>query len=691
MDAASGRRLGKILGLLVGAILALFAVALVAVWALINPNDYKGRIAQAVKDSTGRNLTLQGDIKLSLFPWVALEFGPAELGNPREPAGGSFGDAPFLVIGHAAVRARLWPLLHRRLSIGRIDVDGLDVHLQRNAAGMGNWEGFGGASTTHTDGRSESPKARATPSQSADRLEGLDGIRIQHGRLSYQDLVVDKISLETGRFTDGTAVPVALAFELQRGANGALGVIAKMNLSTDFNAQKYDMAAVDVNGTMDFDQSGRSVTWRITAPSLALDLDADTLVLPAFAAQFAAARVTGALQASHVVGGSAGGSSDSPTVTGSINVAPFDLREMLARVDVPNPQTRDPKALTQIAAAAEFSYGANAARLGPLELTLDDTHIRGEAAFKTTDGHRALTFDLAADRIDVDRYLGPNKPEKPVPTPAAVKPAKKADPPEASGRLAVGALTIVGVAVSNLKVTVASNGGVTHLYPSTADLYGGHYSGNITLDQSGAVPAVSMDEHLQGIDMAQLLADRLKSKRLSGHGNVDIKASARGEGSEAMFRSATGHVDASLVQGALEGVDIGYQIGQAQALLDKTPLPQTQNTGRTRFDSFKASATLGNGMATIKDLNIASPYLHVTGGGNANLISQALDLRVLASILKSPAGAATVVSLLDIPVLITGDASDPKVRLDLEGLAKSQLKQKLQDVLKDKLQGLFGK
>jgi AsmA protein len=703
MDAASGRRVGAILGLLVGGVLLLFLAAVAGVWLLVNPNDYKGRIAQAIKESTGRTLTLDGDIKLSVFPWVALEFGPATLGNP-----GGFGDGPFLAIGHASVRARLWPLLHRRLAIGRIDVDGLDVHLQKNAAGRGNWEGFGGAPG--------GPKAGASTAQPAGRLEGLDGVRILHGRVSYEDLVVDKMTLETGRFTDGNAVPLTLSFELNRGAAGALGLEAKLNLSADFSAQKYALAAVDLSGTLDFDQSGRSVTWKITAPSVDLDLAADTLAVPAFAAQFAAARVNGALQASHIAGsaggtggaggagaaggaGGAGRAGSGPTVTGSIKVAAFDLREMLARIDVPNPQTRDPKALTQFAATTEFAYGGEGARLGPLEVTLDDTHIRGEASLETTDGHPALSFDLAADGIDLDRYLGPKKPEKPLPPPAGPKPAEKGAPPEASGKLAVGSLTFAGMAVSNLKVTVNSKGGITHLYPSMADLYGGHYSGNITLDQSGAVPAVSMDEHLQGIDMAQLLADRIKSKRLSGHGNVDIKASARGEGSEAMLRSATGHVDASLVDGALEGVDIGYQIAQAQALLNRNGSGPSQNpvqnTGRTHFDTFKAAATLGNGVANVKDLAIASPYLRITGGGDANLINQNLNLKVLASLLKSPTSAGNGISFLDIPVLITGDAGDPKVRLDIEGLAKSQLKQKLQDklqdALKDKLQGLFGR
>ena len=105
----------KILAGLVGGIIVLLIAGLFAVWLLVNPNDYKGRIAAAVKESTGRELVLKGDLKLSVFPWLALGLGPASLGNPP-----GFGDAPFLAIDHAAVRVKLLPLLGKRLEIDQV-------------------------------------------------------------------------------------------------------------------------------------------------------------------------------------------------------------------------------------------------------------------------------------------------------------------------------------------------------------------------------------------------------------------------------------------------------------------------------------------------------------------------------------------------------------------------------------------
>ncbi len=133
-NPAAGRTL-KIVGITVGAIVALIIVFLLAVWLFVNPNAYKARIEQTVQQSTGRTLALPGDIKLSVFPSVSLELGPASLGNPP-----GFGPEPFASLQHVSLQVQLLPLLHKRLQIGHVEVDGLDLRLKTNAQGRGNWE-----------------------------------------------------------------------------------------------------------------------------------------------------------------------------------------------------------------------------------------------------------------------------------------------------------------------------------------------------------------------------------------------------------------------------------------------------------------------------------------------------------------------------------------------------------------------
>jgi len=241
-----------------------------------------------------------------------------------------------------------------------------------------------------------------------------------------------------------------------------------------------------------------------------------------------------------------------------------------------------------------------------------------------------------------------------------------------------------------VRATVNLKDEVLHLFPFQAQIDGGSYSGNITLDAHGATPTVAMDEHLSGIDIARLLAGTSYKGRMSGRGNVNIKATARGAAVAAVMQSLNGHFDANLANGAIEGVDLGYELARAQALVKRESPPARSGPAQTKFDAFKMSAQITNGVAVTKDLTISSPVLRVTGQGSANLVNKGIDFQVLASILKSP-GA----TMADIPMKITGTYLDPTVRPDVEALAKGQVKKKLQDVLQKNglqgLKGLFGK
>src|ERR1700739_2798314 len=132
----------RVVGIVIGGLIALIIVVLLGIRLFVDPNDYKDRIARAVRTSTGRELTLSGQIKLAVFPWIALELGPASLGNPP-----GFSNEPFAAVQHVAARVKLLPLLRKELEIGRIEIDGLDLRLQKNAAGQGNWENFGGSAS----------------------------------------------------------------------------------------------------------------------------------------------------------------------------------------------------------------------------------------------------------------------------------------------------------------------------------------------------------------------------------------------------------------------------------------------------------------------------------------------------------------------------------------------------------------
>ena len=116
-------RVSKILAIVVAAVVALFALAAIAFFLLFDPNDFREDIAAAVEERTGRELVIDGDVSLALFPWLAVEVGHARLGNAPD-----FGAEPFAEFDRARLSIRLMPLHPQRQ---RFDTAKRDIRIER--------------------------------------------------------------------------------------------------------------------------------------------------------------------------------------------------------------------------------------------------------------------------------------------------------------------------------------------------------------------------------------------------------------------------------------------------------------------------------------------------------------------------------------------------------------------------------
>ncbi len=615
-------KMGKILGLVVGAFIVLAMLVLGSVWLLVDPNSYKPRIAAAVKDATGRELLLQGDMTLSLLPWIALTVGPASLGNPP----GS--DAqPLVSFEHAAIRVRLLPLLAGRLEVARITVTG--------------------------------------------------------ARVNYGQYAFDHLTLETGAFAPREPMPVTLSFTASRGVpKEEARAELTLNLSADVAAKRYHLDALTWHGTVNLAGNARPVRWDFTTPSLDLDLAAQSLDAPAFDLDLAGAHLSGRLAGRQIL--------DAMALSGAVTLAPLVIREYLPRLGLSAPATRDPKALSLVSASFAFGYGGRRATVDDLKLTVDDTHVTGNVEEDLGDP-RSTKFALAVDTINLDRYLPPAEGTDARAAPAAPRsaggpePPAKAAPLEANGSLTVGAIHLAPLDLTAVAVTLAASGGVLHLFPLEARVDGGEYSGNIVFDERASVPVLTLDEHLTGIEVGRLVSTGEKNVHVAGRGNVTLKATGRGAAADALLSTLNGRVDAAVKDGAIEGIDIGYQLDRAEALL-RGQTQTTTDTHRTPFAALNLTAEIVDGVAQTHDLTLNSPVLKVTGHGSVNLATRSLDVALLADTLRMAGNTP-----IKIPLEVTGSAANPKIRPDLDALVKGQLGQKVKDLLTDKLKGLFNR
>ncbi len=161
------------IGLTAAALALLLPVAVAAVAASFDADALKLRLADAVRRSTGRELTIAGPVGLtwSLVPTVALR--DVSLSNPpglSRPA-----------MAHAAqldVQIALTSLLSRRVEVRGITLVEPDILLERDAAGRPNWQ------FTPPAAPSEAPNPAARP---AARMQvAVDAVRILDGRIGWR-------------------------------------------------------------------------------------------------------------------------------------------------------------------------------------------------------------------------------------------------------------------------------------------------------------------------------------------------------------------------------------------------------------------------------------------------------------------------------------------------------------------------
>jgi len=701
----------KILGVAVAGLVVLVAAVLLSVWRFVDADHYKPRLVETVKHATGRDLMLHGDMTLSVFPWVALELGAGSLGNPP-----GFGDRPFLSFRHAALRLRLLPLLTGRLEIGRVELDGVEVRLVRDAGGLGNWEGLGETVADAASAVGSAAAHGATSALGAARMghpfAGLSGIKITQARILYGPYTLENLDLETGAVGLRELEPVKLHFEATRGvAAERVSVEATFDMSVDGGAQHYRVAALHVLGAASLTGKPRPVRFSLLAPAVDLNLAGQTLTAAAFDWRVAGAELSGSVQGSGLL--------DAPRWSGRVALGPLLVREFLPRLGVSVPPTRDPRVLSLVSGSGAFSYEGRVASLDDVRVTLDDLHWTGHAVV-TAAPQPTLRFALALDRIDLDRYLPPVGEVAEARTAAVVEEARTAAAAnrvataaalgagagaaadaatgaaatgatadaaalEVNGSLTVGAVRVASLDLAAVRVTVAASAGVVHLFPLQAAVDGGLYSGNVTLDRRGSVPLLTLDEHLTGIEVGRLWSGD-KGLGVSGRGSVSLQAAAQGTGAEALLRTLHGRLQAEVTQGAVEGVDVGFQLARAEALLRRPAGSAPRDTGRTRFDALKMSAQIVDGVARTRDLEFSSDVLEVTGQGSVDLPAKTVDLALLADT-RQTVGTVPV----QIPIRVSGAVGDPAVRPDLDALARGPLGHQVEQLLKDKLRGLFGR
>lgn len=302
---------------------------------------------------------------------------------------------------------------------------------------------------------------------------------------------------------------------------------------------------------------------------------------------------------------------------------------------------RDKAPPIKVGLASRLTASADALQLADVDLRLDDSRLRGGIDIRNF-ARPALRFDLALDRIDLDRYLGaapggpaPGGAGRAAPAPAASEPValplSTLRALDVQGKFAIGELKAIGLRSKDVKIEIRARDGLIRLGPNTAALYGGRYRGTTSLDVRGKTPVIRLDERLEQVQVGPLLKDMDLFDAYTGTGNIAIQASAQGFDAKAITRSLNGTASIAFRDGRIEGVDLirmHQVIREKGDALDRAFRVVPQPGDFTPFGETSATFQIANGVASNRDLVIRAGTLRVTGQGTANLVTERLDYRI---------------------------------------------------------------
>jgi AsmA protein len=699
-----------VLGLF-GALVVLVLAAVIIIPLFVDPNDYRDDIARAVEEETGRSFEIEGEISLSVFPWLGLEVGAMRLGNPP-----GFGDAPFAEIRSAAVGAKLMPLLSRRLEVSTLRLDGLRIGLVQLADGSNNWADL----AEGDEPEAAPPETEAAPGEASEgsgaRLERIEGLRVTDAVVRYENRkdgsIVEAVlsELSTGELAPGQPFPLdakasvvfdegAMEFQATLGANVHFAdefdavTIRELDLTGEGDAQagrqgfslqapelRIALAgpAIDIDELeLGFELSGPEVpggeqSGRLRAPRLTADLEAQTLSIPSFSLEAAGLGASGEMAGASIV--------DAPALTGRMAMEEFSPRNLLERLGQPAPDTADPTALGRARFEAGFRAGTDQVEFQELRLLLDETTLTGAASIGLGEILRVRS-ELALDAIDLDRYLPP-EPETEAETAPPAEDVELAfdwlEGLDLDASLRAGTVTINGLTLTDLQARAVAKDGVLTMQPLRAVLYGGEVQGIARLDAREQPATMTLEQTLSALQLQPFIQDLAGFDQLTGLGRLEAKLTTRAATTAELMRGLSGELAFDLADGALKGINLWYEIQRANALARGREPPERTSTD-TEFRRLAGTATIRDGRLVNDDLVGGLPFLSLTGKGAIDLAEAALDYRLDATVIKQAVDEATgevsELAGVSVPLRLSGELSSPSVSVDVGDLLRERATQ----------------
>ena len=675
----------KILLSILAVIILSIVIAIFTLPFFINPNNFKPEVIAAVKNNTGRDLTLTGDIKISLFPWTGVSTGKMTLSNAI-----GFQEKTFASLEESAIKINLLPLFLNKIEIDQVIIKGLTLNLEKNSQGINNWDDLTRSNVTNV--KPLSPIANNNKPEATNNgltLLAINGVAIENAVINWKNqrsgkiLLIKDININSNKFAYDEPVTVDLslmAMSPETNWTESIKLRTGLTVNQALTSLALDHSDLQLKTIIKANNNeDKSILAALTINNVAMDRTKQSL------------NVSGLKLTSQDISLSAeiaGNTNNSKfSFQGPITIAPFNLRNVLNQLDIKVPALQDAKALSKAAATFNLLVTDNAVDLQNMSLTLDGTQIKGSTTI-TDFSKPAITFNLASDNMDLDPYLAPiaDKKSRPINSPAitlalvtSTLPVELLKKLIINGQLSLERLKVNAMTMQDVQLNLDVKEGLINAQQSAKGFYAGSYNGVFSVDMRNNNPILSINEKIVHVQIEPLLNDFNGATKLSGLLDLSTQLEGQGNNAKELKSSLKGNLSFLLTDCVIKGFNLQKIIDDAKTLIKEPTLPADNKNDQMLFSKLSGTATINNGLVQNNDLIGIASKMHLNGKGTADLNSEKLDYKLNARYIKTKATTTEPEQLIDTPININiaGTFAKPTYTVDLAAILSDKNKAKI--------------
>ncbi len=631
------------------AIVVILVVVVLVLPSVVPKDTLRAQIESQMESATGREVTIAGDVGVSIIPSVELTLEQVSIANAEGAA-----DPNMVELGALRLKVGLFPLLSGELAVDEFVLDSPVIRLEVDESGKPNWE---------------FDTAESAGSGAASRDDGGDT-----GGGSF----LSEVRLGDVAIANGTIVYADRQAGTEERLDDVNLTLSLPNLDQPFNADG-------------------GLTWHGEAVNLVINVARPRALMENQTTDLKASVETKHLTLSFD-GKATGGTP--LRVAGRTDLKSPSIRELAAWAGSPIDMEGD--VLGPLSVVGNVVMAQPVISFSDAEIAIDAIRAKGNVELNSGGAVPRIKGNLDVAALDTNPYLGGGESgadgggggggqaqagsddwsDEPLDL-SALKSVN------ADFTLRVESILVQSIRIGQSALRLTLEGGLMTADLGEMALYDGQGTAKVVANGSGAVPAVSLDFDLSGMQAEPLLIDAAGIDRISGTARGDISVRGSGRSQRELVGNLNGNGSLAFTDGAIKGINLGAMLRNITSAFTDDGSPK-----QTDFTEITGTFTITNGVLQNDDLQMLSPLFRVTGEGTVEMPPRTVNYRITPKVVASGEGQGgnTQAAGLMVPVIVSGPWSNLSYKPDLAGALQETLKDpaKAGEAVKDTLKNITG-